>query len=105
MTRHSYLIFLVTFVAAFVGIFPQLVQTTEVDIFVWLMVYSLGVLGAFFKTKNPCSHPDLSTYNNKSHTLARVAASIVRCLATDPSTVDKIVNFEDPYDFGEFLYQ
>lgn len=64
-----------------------------------------AVFGAILKTNNPCSNVSNIGYYDKTYsTLERTLAGVFRCLAKDPSQVDKAVNFQEPYDFGKYLY-
>jgi hypothetical protein len=64
-----------------------------------------AVFGAIYKGNNPCSNINNIDYYRQSYTtLERVVAGIFRCLAVDPTTVDKAVDFQEPYPFGKYLY-
>jgi len=52
-----------------------------------------GAFAALLQSNNKCARPDLTKYNTEYHTLGRIMASIIRCLAKEPELVDGAVNF------------
>jgi hypothetical protein len=64
-----------------------------------------AIFGSIYKNKHRCSNPaNVNHYQDSYITIERLTAGIFRCLAKDPSAVDKAVDFGEPYDFGKYLY-
>ena len=64
-----------------------------------------GLLVAFLPTDNTCSSPDLGIYNKEFHTLGRIMASIIRCLAENPELVDESVLFTQSEPLELYPYE
>jgi hypothetical protein len=64
-----------------------------------------GVFGALLATDQPCSMKDIEYYNKEFSTPERVLSGVVRCLATDPDSVDQLANFNEEFEFRKYLYE
>lgn len=65
-----------------------------------------GILAAVMQNRSTCSSKELNYYNNRGYsTPERVISGIIRCLSEKKSLIDNFIEFGEPYDFKNYLYE
>lgn len=85
---------------------PYLSRTISIDDDPTFVVQDQhGILAAVLFNDTGCTAQQLQHYAAKYATPERILAGLMRCLANDPSRLDAALNFDEAFDFENFLYE
>tara|TARA_B100001093_G_scaffold457134_1_gene468648 strand:+ start:90 stop:521 length:432 start_codon:yes stop_codon:yes gene_type:complete len=65
-----------------------------------------GILFVVIENDTKCSDKDFAIFSGDGfHTVERFLAGLFRCLASNPESIDGLVNFGEKFKFDHFVYE